>query len=178
MASGRPTDPDGEMEIDLHRDDGIVHVIVTGASYVEKALWVSTYFGACRYDGRHWRGYFSHDSGLPSEFNNGVKGRSAQEAWFCSDKGAGVCADAETDTWVSYVTDGKNRQGKAVIQRGRQVLKTVDTGYNTPQNYILCVDFDGDDVWVGTSKGVGRAIGDGYYPRLKRSCTVAQKTGP
>ena len=33
-------DPDGEMEIDLYRDDGIVHVITTGAQYVEKTLWV------------------------------------------------------------------------------------------------------------------------------------------
>ena len=49
-------DPDGEMEIDLYRDDGINHVIVTGASPVEGVLWVSTYFGGSRYDGRHWRG--------------------------------------------------------------------------------------------------------------------------
>ena len=35
-------DPDGEMEIDLYRDDGINHVIVTGASPVEGVLWVST----------------------------------------------------------------------------------------------------------------------------------------
>ena len=38
-------DPDGEMEIDLYRDDGIVHVITTGVSYVDKILWVSSYFG-------------------------------------------------------------------------------------------------------------------------------------
>ena len=31
-------DPDGEMEIDLYRDDGIVHVITTGVSYVDQTL--------------------------------------------------------------------------------------------------------------------------------------------
>jgi len=41
-------DPDGEMEIDLYRDDGIVHVITTGTSYVDSILWVSSYFGMCR----------------------------------------------------------------------------------------------------------------------------------
>ena len=35
-------DPDGEMEIDLYRDDGINHVIVTGASPVEGVVWIST----------------------------------------------------------------------------------------------------------------------------------------
>jgi hypothetical protein len=160
-------DPDGEMEIDLYRDDGIVHVITTGASYVDKVLWVSTYFGCCRYDGRHWRGYFDHDCGLPSNFNNNVRARSGQECWFCSDKGLGACMDAETCTWVTYTSDGKNHTGKAVIKRENEVIKVVDTGYNIPHNFQICVDFDGPDVWAGTSKGVGHGIGDGYYPRLR-----------
>ena len=160
-------DPDGEMEIVLYRDQGIVHVITTGASYVDKVLWVSTYFGCCRYDGRHWRGYFDHDCGLPSNFNNNLKARSGQEAWFCSDKGLGACMDAETDTWVAYTSDGKNHKGKAVIKRDAEVLKTVDTGYNVPHNFIISVDMDGNDVWVGTSKGLGHGIGEGYYPRLR-----------
>ena len=160
-------DPDGEMEIDLYRDDGIVHVITTGASYVDKVLWVSSYFGCSRYDGRHWRGYYDHDCGLPSNFNNNLKARSGQEAWFCSDKGLGACMDAETDTWVAYTSDGKNHKGKAVIKRDAEVLKTVDTGYNVPHNFIISVDMDGNDVWVGTSKGLGHGIGKGYYPRLR-----------
>ncbi|UCC32605.1 MAG: hypothetical protein JSU86_10030 [Phycisphaerales bacterium] len=162
-------DPDGEMEIDLYRDDGIVHVITTGVSYVEKTLWVTTYFGASRYDGRHWRGYFAHESGLPSDFNNAVIGRSANEAWFSTDKGLGVLADFPTDTWVTYTKDHKTRKGKAVVQRGKDVLTVIETPPSLPHNYILWVDFDGDDVWVGTSKGLGRAIGRGYYPGLRHS---------
>lgn len=163
------TDPDGEMEIDLYRDDGNVHVIVTGASYIQNVLWVSSYFGCARYDGRHWRGYFDHDCGLPSNFTNNLKGRSAHEAWFCTDKGLGACMDSETDTWVAYTSDGKNRSGKAVIQRGHQILKTVDTGFNVPQNFQICIDFDGNDVWAGSSKGLARALGQNYYPRLRPS---------
>jgi ligand-binding sensor domain-containing protein len=169
-------DPDGEMEIDLYRDDGIVHVITTGASYVDKILWISTYFGCNRYDGRHWRGYFDHDCGLPSNFNNNLKARSGQECWFCSDKGLGACMDAESDSWVAYTSDGKHHTGKAVIKREHDLIKTVDTGYSVPHNFIICVDFDGNDVWVGTSKGVGHGIGEGYYPRLRpASASVAQK---
>jgi hypothetical protein len=160
-------DPDGEMEIDLYRDDGIVHVITTGASTVDKVMWVSTYFGVCRYDGRHWRGFFDHDSGLPSNFNNNVRARSAQEAWFCTDKGLGACMDAETCTWVTYTSDGDHHTGQAIIKRDNKVIQVVDTGYNVPHNFQISVDFDGNDVWVGTAKGVGHGIGEGYYPRLR-----------
>jgi ligand-binding sensor domain-containing protein len=165
-------DPDGEMEIDLYRDDGVVHVITTGVSYVEKILWVTTYFGACRYDGRHWRGFYAHECGTPSDFNNAVKGRSANEAWFCTDKGLGVLADFPTDTWVTYTTDHRSHTGKAVIQRGKTVLKTVTMGPNIPHNYVLWAEFDGDDAWIGTSKGLAHAIGTGYHPGLRRQ-TIA-----
>ena len=170
------TDPDGEMEIDLYRDDGVPHVITTGASYVDKILWMSSYFGCARYDGRHWRGYFDHECGLPSNFNNNLKARSGQECWYCTDKGLGACMDAETCTWVTYVPDGKNHTGKAIIKRENEIIKTVDTGYNVPQIFIICVDFDGNDVWVGTSKGIGHGIGESYYPRLRpASASLAEK---
>jgi ligand-binding sensor domain-containing protein len=161
-------DPDGEMEIDLYRDDGIVHVITTGNSYVDGILWVSTYFGMCRYDGRHWRGYYEHETGLPSDFGNAVKGRGADEAWFATDRGIGTVTDFETDTWVTYTSDPKTKRGKAVVQQGKKVLKTVDLERCIPHNYTLAVEFDGNDVWVGTSKGLARGIGKGYYPGLKK----------
>jgi len=160
-------DPDGEMEIDLYRDDGIVHVITTGVSYVEKTLWVTTYFGASRYDGRHWRGYFAHECGLPSDFNNAVAGRSADEAWFSTDKGLGVLADFETNTWVTYTSDHKRGRGRAVVQRDAEVLLELETELSLPHNYVLWVDFDGDDAWIGTSKGLGHAIGQRYYAGLR-----------
>lgn len=166
-------DPDGEMEIDLYRDDGIVHVITTGVTYVEKTLWVSTYFGACRYDGRHWRGFFQHECGLPSDFNNAARGRSAIECWYCTDKGVGVIADFPSDTWVTYTTDHAAGKGLAVVQRGEEVLAEIETMPNLPHNYALWADFDGNDVWVGTSKGLGRGIGEGYYPGLRTVDEVA-----
>ncbi|MCZ7639169.1 MAG: hypothetical protein M5U12_25805 [Verrucomicrobia bacterium] len=166
------------MEIDLYRDDGIPHVITTGASYVDKVMWISSYFGCARYDGRHWRGYFDHDCGLPSNFNNNLKARSGQEAWFCSDKGLGACMDAETCTWVTYIPDGKNRTGHARIMREDKLIEIVDTGYNVPHLFQICVEFDGNDVWAGTSKGVGRGIGTGYYPRLRQPKTSLAQQAP
>jgi ligand-binding sensor domain-containing protein len=162
-------DPDGEMEIDLYRDDGIVHVIVTGASHVEDALWISTYFGNCRYDGRHWRGFYAHETGIPSDFTNAVKGRSSREGWFATDKGIGVVADFPTDTYVAYTRDPETLKGKAQIFRQGKLLKTVDTDKGVPHNFVINLDFDGNDVWVATGKGLGRAIGEGYYPGVRRA---------
>jgi ligand-binding sensor domain-containing protein len=160
-------DPDGEMEIDLYRDDGIVHVITTGVSYIDEVLWVSSYFGMCRYDGRHWRGYYAHETGLPSDFGNAVKGKSANEAWFGTDKGIGVCADFETDTWVTYTIDGDTKRGKAVVSREKKILKKIDMEKSITHNHVLWIEFDGDDAWVGTSKGLARGVGNGYYEGLK-----------
>jgi hypothetical protein len=160
-------DPDGEMEIDLYRDDGIVHVITTGTSYVNGILWVSTYFGMSRYDGRHWRGYYQHETGLPSDFGNAVQGRDANEAWFATDKGLGVLTDFPSDTWVTYTLDPNTHRGKAVVSRNQDILEVIDMPKSIPHNYTLWVEFDGDDAWVGTSKGVGWAIGSGYYKGLK-----------
>jgi len=160
-------DPDGEMEIDLYRDDGLVHVITTDVSHVDDILWVSTYFGMSRYDGRHWRGYYAGETGLPSDFGNGVAGRSANEAWFATDKGLGVLADFETDTWVTYTSDHDAHTGKAVVQRGPEVLAEIEAPMSLPHNYVLWTEFDGHDAWLGTSKGLGYAIGRGYYPGLR-----------
>jgi len=160
-------DPDGEMEIDLYRDDGVVHVITTGVSYVDRILWVSSYFGMCRYDGRHWRGMYAHETGLPSDFGNAVRGRSRNEGWFATDKGLGVCADFPSDTWVTYTMDPETHQGKAAVSRGQNTLETVVTDRGIPHNYTLWVEFDGPDVWVGTSKGLGWAKGKGYYTGVR-----------
>ncbi len=160
-------DPDREMEIDLYRDDGLVHNTTSAVSHVDGILWASTYFGMSRYDGRHWRGYYAKETGLPSNFGNSVAGRSADEAWFATDKGLAVIADFAADTWVTYTMDPKTHHGKAVIRRGNKVLKTVRMERNVPHNYIIWVDVDGNDAWVGTSKGLGWAIGGGYYKGLK-----------
>lgn len=160
-------DPDGEMEIDLYRDDGLVHVITTSTSHVDGVLWVSTYFGMSRYDGRHWRGYYADETGLPSDFGNAVRGRSANEGWFATDKGVGVCTDFETDTWVSYTRDAATGGGKAVVTRNKKVLEEIDMAKGISHNHVLWIDFDGKDVWVGTAKGLSRGIGSGYYEGLK-----------
>lgn len=160
-------DPDGEMEIDLYRDDGIVHVITTQANYIDKVLWVSTYFGVCRYDGRNWRAFYNKDSGNPSDFNNNLRARSGDEAWFATDKGVGAIMDAATNTWVAYTRDPKSKTGKAVVTRDKTVLETVEMGLNLTHNYILAIDVEDNDVFIATSKGLAWGVGEGYYGGLR-----------
>jgi ligand-binding sensor domain-containing protein len=155
-------DPDGEMEIDLYRDDGINHVITTGVSYAGGAMWVSSYFGGSRYDGRHWRGFAEQEGGLPSDFNNNIKARSANEAWYCSDKGVGAIMDFPSDTWVQYT------RGKAVVKKAGKTVEQIDLpGGSVPHTFIIAAEIDGDDVWIGTGKGLGLGIGQGYYAGLR-----------
>ncbi len=129
-------------------------------------LWVSTYFGGSRYDGRHWRGYAQQEGGLPSDFNNNIKGRSAQEALYCSDKGLGIITDApnEDATWVAYTRDPETGRGRAKVTVGGKVVEDVDMPLGVPHSFMISADVDGNDIWVGTSKGLGWGIGDGLLP--------------
>jgi ligand-binding sensor domain-containing protein len=162
-------DPDGEMEMDLYRDDGLVHVITTSASYVDHVLWASTYFGLSRYDGRNWRGYMDDDSGLPSLFINFSLGRSATSSYNCTDKGLAVLADYESDTWVTYQRDDEDSPTwNAYIMVGPEVIKKVPTNLDLPNHFTIAAAFIGDDLWIGTGHGLAHGIGKGYYEGLRK----------
>lgn len=161
-------DPDGEMEIDLYRDDGLVHVITTSASYIDNVLWAATYFGLSRYDRRNWRGYMDIDSGLPSNFINFAVGRSGTSCYSCTDKGLGVLVDFETDTWVTYKQDTEDAETwTAHVMVGKQEIRTVPTNLDLPNHFTISVEFMGDDIWIGTGHGLARGIGNGYYEGLR-----------
>jgi ligand-binding sensor domain-containing protein len=167
-------DPDREMEIDLYRDDGLIHIITTSASYVDGVLWASTYFGLSRYDGRHWRGYMDHDSGLPSNFINFAKGGSGSSCYNATDKGLGVLVDFATDTWVTYRRTAPDAATwTAEIGIGNQVVQSVDSRLKLPNDFVIAVELQGDDLWVGTGHGLARGIGTGYYPGLRPSAPLA-----
>jgi len=163
-------DPDGEMEIDLYRDDGLVHVISTSASYVNNVLWASTYFGLSRYDGRNWRGYMDHDSGLPSNFINFALGKNGTSCYNCTDKGLGVLADFHSDTWISYFRDSETaKTWTAHIKQGNKDIKAVPTNLNLPNHFVICVEFMDDDIWIGTGHGLARGIGKDYFEGIRQN---------
>jgi len=140
-------DPDGEMEIDLFPDDGVVHDITTGVSHANGILWVGTYFGMSRYDGTHWKGYFDHDSGLASNFINFLKA-DGDVVWICTDEGL---SSFNSEEWITYK---KTDQGGDHIyyKDGNTSKKSASTGI--AHNFVIGVDFQEDDIWVATSYGL------------------------
>jgi ligand-binding sensor domain-containing protein len=145
------TDPDGEMEIDLLPDDGVVHDITTATSWADGILWVSTYFGLSRYDGSHWKGYFKTDSGLASNFINFIRA-VGPVVFVCTDNGL---SSTDGVNWVTYKKNDNNEAGMALIINGTE-KKELALSPSISHNFTIGVDARDDVLWVATSKGVCR----------------------
>ena len=150
-------DPDGETEIVLFKDQGLIHEITTSVSYVEKdkILWVATYFGASRYDGRNWRNFLEKDSGLPSNFLNQVKAVDGNHAWFSTDKGL---AYYDGENWAVYRPALDTHKPEMLVRDAAGKVTRMETETAPAHNYVLGVDLDGDDIWVATAKGLSHGI--------------------
>jgi ligand-binding sensor domain-containing protein len=148
-------DPDGENEMVLFKDQGLIHEITTSVSYVDNVLWAATYFGDSRYDGRYWHNFLTKDSGLPSNFTNVVKGVDANRAWFGTDKGLVYYDGVNWDVYRPSLTTGKPEMTVRDAQ-GRITQVPVTTA--PAHHYILNIDFQGDDIWVATAKGLSHGI--------------------
>ena len=148
-------DPDGETEMVVMRDQGLIHEIVSSVSFVDGILWASTYFGDSRYDGRYWHNFLTKDSGLPSNFTNLVKGVDANHAWFCTDKGLAYFDGANWAVYRPSLTDGKPEM---TVRNAKGVVSHIAVSTAPAHNYMLGIDFQGDDIWVATAKGLSHGI--------------------
>ena len=148
-------DPDGETEMVLLKDQGLIHEITTSVSYVDKIVWVATYFGASRYDGRSWHNFLTKDSGLPSNFLNFIKGVDGNRAWFCTDKGLTYY---DGNNWAVYRPAMDTHRPEMVVRDADGNSSPVEVTSAPAHNYILMIDFQGDDVWVATAKGLSHGI--------------------
>ncbi|MGA8673325.1 MAG: hypothetical protein WB679_25850 [Terracidiphilus sp.] len=148
-------DPDGENEIVLFKDQGLIHEITTSVIYVVNVLWAATYFGDSRYDGRYWHNFLTKDSGLPSNFTNVVKGVDANRAWFGTDKGLAYYDGMNWAVYRQSLTTGKPEMTVRDAQ-GRITQVPVTTA--PAHQYILNIDFQGNDIWVATAKGLSHGI--------------------
>ena len=164
-------DPDGETEMVLMKDQGLIHEITTSVSYVDKILWVATYFGASRYDGRYWHNFLQKDSGLPSNFLNQVKGVDGNRAWFSTDKGL---AYYDGTNWAVYRPALDTHKPEMLVRDAAGVVKQIPVQTAPAHNYILGVDFQGDDLWVATAKGLSHGIRQKSSRRNRTSVAHAQ----
>jgi len=148
-------DPDGETEMVLFKDQGLIHEITTSVSYVNKVLWVATYFGVSRYDGRNWRNFLDFDSGLPSNFLNQVKSMDGTRTWFSTDKGL---AYFDGEQWATYRNALETHRPEMVMRDAAGKVAHVEVDTAPAHHYTFGVDFQGDDIWVATAKGISHGI--------------------
>ena len=149
------TDPDGENEIVLLRDQGLIHDITSSVSYVDGVVWVSTYFGDSRYDGRYWHNFLTKDSGLPSNFTNYIKGIDRNRAWFCTDKGLAYYNGTD---WAIYRPSLTSGRPEMLVRDAAGRVTNIPVATAPAHNYILGIDLQGNDIWVATAHGLSHGI--------------------
>jgi ligand-binding sensor domain-containing protein len=152
------TDPDGEMELVLYRNQGLIHNIVSSVSYNPdtKMFWASTYFGLSGYDGRNWHNYLTKDSGLASNFINAVQSRG-DNVWASTQAGLSDL-DTRTNTWVTYRRNQRTGRGEILITHADGTKQRIASETSLAHNYILNTDFQGDDIWVATAQGLSHGM--------------------
>jgi ligand-binding sensor domain-containing protein len=156
-------DPDGEMEIDLIRDDGPIHDVSSFVAYDAGVLWQSTYFGLSRYDGRRWNTFTAADTGLPGDFINQVAARG-RTAWVATDQGFGVF---DGETCVSYKRAKDGGCDVRVSKDGKEVeRRTLATA--PADDYVLWAQGGPRDVWLATGRGLSHGIADAGDQRKER----------
>ncbi len=151
-------DPDGENEMVLLKDQGLIHEITTSVSYVDGVVWVATYFGDSHYDGRYWHNFLTKDSGLPSNFTNTMRGIDRKRAWFGTDKGL---AYFDGTNWAVYRPALDTGKPEMTVRDARGQVTAIPVETAPAHNYVLGIDFQGRDIWVATAKGLSHGI---YQP--------------
>jgi len=163
-------DPDGEMEVDLFADDGLVHDVTSAVGFGGDLLWVGTYFGLSRYDGRRWRSYAEQDSGLVSDFINTVRA-DGDGVWIGTDKGLNYFDSTTWWTWRRAETDGAFEFEVRGPESTPQ-LRRASSGL--PDNSVLGIAIDGGDLWVATAAGLAHASA---HPGAARTSSRQQGDG-
>jgi ligand-binding sensor domain-containing protein len=151
-------DPDGENEMVVLKDQGLIHEITTSVSYIDNVVWVATYFGDSHYDGRYWHNFLTKDSGLPSNFTNAVRGLDRNRAWFGTDKGL---AYYDGTNWAVYRPALDTGKPEMTVRDAAGHVTQIPVDTAPAHNYILGIDFQGRDLWVATAKGLSHGI---YQP--------------
>jgi ligand-binding sensor domain-containing protein len=162
------TDPDGSMEIVLYRNQGLIDNMVSSIAYDRQArmFWAGSYFGLSGYDGRNWHNYLTKDSGLASNFINGVLAAD-DIVWVSTQKGLSEF-DYKTNTWVTYrpadwraldmARPDEAHRGEILITLPNGKTRRMETPTSLPHNYILNVAYQGKTIWVATADGLSHGF--------------------
>ncbi|HEX7893077.1 MAG TPA: hypothetical protein VF447_02725, partial [Terriglobales bacterium] len=84
-----------------------------------------------------------------------IKGVDANRAWFSSDKGL-VYFDGTN--WAVYRPAMDTRRPEMYVRDADGNITPVPVDSAPAHNYILGVDFQGNDLWVATAEGLSHGI--------------------
>jgi ligand-binding sensor domain-containing protein len=95
------------------------------------------------------------NSGLPSNFTNYVKGVDANHAWFCTDKGLAYYDGVNWAVYRPSLADGKPEM---TVRDASGNVTQIVVRSAPAHNYILGIDFQGNDIWVATASGLSHGV--------------------
>ena len=147
-------DPDGEPEIDLFRNDGLMHDVTSTISVSGRLMWVGTYFGLSRYDGRRWGTWNQDDSPIAGNFVIFIKALG-DAVWIGTDRGVSRFDSVTWQTWRRLEDPTKNEY-RFTGADGKTAVMPAATG--PAHNTVYGIDFAGDEVWLATAAGLSHGV--------------------
>ena len=84
-----------------------------------------------------------------------VKGVDANRAWFGTDKGLAYYDGAN---WAVYRPSLTNGKPEMTVRDAQGNVTPVAVTTAPAHNYVLGIDFQGNDIWVATAKGLSHGI--------------------
>jgi hypothetical protein len=86
--------------------------------------------------------------------------------------------DYSTNTWVSYWPGKQKSQGEIEITWPDNKKERLATPTALAHNYILNMDFQGEDIWVATALGLSHGIREPQKEnQLYAKTTISRRTG-
>jgi len=79
----------------------------------------------------------------------------AKRAWFCTDKGL---AYFDGVNWAVYRPSSKDGKPEMTVRDAQGKVAPIAVTSAPAHNYVLGIDFQGDDIWVATAKGLSHGI--------------------
>ena len=92
---------------------------------------------------------------MPSNFLNQVKAVDGTRAWYSTDKGL---AYLDGETWAVYRPALDTHKPEMLIRDAAAHVTSIPTDTAPAHQYVLAVDFQGDDIWVATAKGLSHGV--------------------
>ena len=99
--------------------------------------------------------HYTVENGLPSNTVYDVAKDRDNFLWFCTDKGL---AYYDGVNWAVYRPSLQEGKPEMTVRDAKGAVSHVPVSTAPAHNYILGIDFQGDDIWVATAKGLSHGI--------------------